>query len=120
MAGKIRVGIVGATVTVGGSGWGARTHVPALHALPDYELKAVCTTREETALASQKAFNTDLAFHSFDTMLASPEVDLVSVVFAVEDKYGVTIGENDLEKSATLGQMLALIEAKIADKAATQ
>jgi len=47
-------------------------------------------------------------------------VDLVSVVFAVEDKYGVTIGENDLEKSATLGQMLALIEAKIADKAATQ
>jgi acyl carrier protein len=47
-------------------------------------------------------------------------VDLVSVVFAVEDKYGVTIGENDLEKSATLGQMLALIEAKIAEKAATQ
>ena len=51
---KIRVGIVGATVTVGGSGWGARTHVPALKALAgDYELKAVCTTREETALASK-------------------------------------------------------------------
>jgi acyl carrier protein len=47
-------------------------------------------------------------------------VDLVSVVFAVEDKYGVTIGENDLEKSATLGQMLDLIQAKIAEKAATQ
>ncbi|HVY35198.1 MAG TPA: acyl carrier protein [Caulobacteraceae bacterium] len=47
-------------------------------------------------------------------------VDLVSVVFAVEDKYGVTIGENDLEKSATLGQMLDLIQAKIAAKAATQ
>ena len=46
-------------------------------------------------------------------------MDLVSVVFAVEDKYGVTIGENDLEKSATLGQMLALIEAKIAEKAAS-
>lgn len=47
-------------------------------------------------------------------------VDLVSVVFAVEDKYGVTIGENDLEKSATLGQMLDLIQAKIAAKAASQ
>lgn len=47
-------------------------------------------------------------------------VDLVSVVFAVEDKYGVTIGEGDLEKSATLGQMLDLIQAKIAAKAATQ
>ena len=47
-------------------------------------------------------------------------VDLVSVVFAVEDKYGVSIGENDLEKSATLGQMLSLIEAKIAEKASPQ
>jgi acyl carrier protein len=42
------------------------------------------------------------------------------VVFAVEDKYGVTFGEYDLEKSATLGQMLDLIQAKIAAKAATQ
>ena len=30
MAAKIRVGIVGATVTPGGSGWGANAHVPAL------------------------------------------------------------------------------------------
>jgi acyl carrier protein len=47
-------------------------------------------------------------------------VDLVSVVFAIEDKYGVTIGENDLEKTATLGQMLDLITAKIDEKAASQ
>jgi acyl carrier protein len=47
-------------------------------------------------------------------------VDLVSVVFAIEDKYGVTIAENELEKSATLGQMLTLIESKIAEKAASQ
>ena len=44
-------------------------------------------------------------------------VDMVSVIFAVEDKYGVTIGENDVEKTATLGQMLAMIEGKVADKA---
>ena len=30
MPDKIRVGIVGATVTQGGSGWGANAHVPAL------------------------------------------------------------------------------------------
>ena len=30
MTDKIRVGIVGATVTQGGSGWGANAHVPAL------------------------------------------------------------------------------------------
>ena len=83
MTGKIRVGIVGATVTVGGSGWGAKTHVPALKALPDYELKAVCTTRQETALASKLAFGAELAFHDFDTMLACPDIDLVTVVTRV-------------------------------------
>ena len=31
MADTIRTGIVGATVTQGGSGWGANAHVPALH-----------------------------------------------------------------------------------------
>jgi predicted dehydrogenase len=74
-------------VTVGGSGWGARAHVPALRALPEYELKAVCTTREETAVASQKAFGTDLAFHNFDDMLACPEIDLVTVVTRVPTHY---------------------------------
>ena len=47
-------------------------------------------------------------------------VDMVSVIFAIEDKYGVTIGENDIEKSATVGQMLTLIETKIAEKAAAK
>src|SRR6059036_575238 len=54
MTEKIRVGIVGATVTQGGSGWGANAHVPALKALPGYELKAVCTAHEDTARASAR------------------------------------------------------------------
>jgi predicted dehydrogenase len=91
MAAKIRVGIVGATVTVGGSGWGARTHVPALHALPEYELKAVCTAHEDTALASQKAFGTELAFHKFDDMAASPDIDLIAVVTRVPAHYDLVM-----------------------------
>jgi predicted dehydrogenase len=83
MRSPIRVGIVGATVTVGGSGWGARAHVPALRALPEYELKAVCTAHPATALASREAFGTELAFHDFDAMLACPDIDLVSVVTRV-------------------------------------
>ena len=43
MGNIIRVGIVGATVTEGGSGWGANAHVPGLNELPDYKLTAVCT-----------------------------------------------------------------------------
>src|SRR5437667_521297 len=83
MTDKIRVGIVGATVTPGGSGWGANAHVPALKALPQYDLKAVCTAHEETARASAEAFGAELAFHDFDAMVASPEIDLVSVVVRV-------------------------------------
>ena len=65
--------------------------MPALHALPEYELKAVCTAHEDTALASQKAFGTDLAFHNFDEMLACPEIDLVTVVTRVPTHYDLVM-----------------------------
>ena len=83
MADRIRVGIVGATVTPGGSGWGANAHVPALQALPNFELKAVCTAHAETARASAEKFGADLAFHDINQMAAHPEVDLVTVVVRV-------------------------------------
>jgi predicted dehydrogenase len=83
MTAKIRVGIVGATVTQGGSGWGANAHVPAIHALPDFELKAVCTAHEDTARASAEQFGAELAFHDFEEMIAHPEIDLISVVVRV-------------------------------------
>jgi predicted dehydrogenase len=83
MGTRTRVGIVGATVTPGGSGWGANAHVPALHALPDYELKAVCTAHADTAKASAAAFGADLAFHNFDDMVAHPDIDLVVVCVRV-------------------------------------
>ena len=83
MTDKIRVGIVGATVTQGGSGWGANAHVPALKALPGYELKAVCTAHEDTAKASAAAFGAERGFHRFGDMAASPEVDLIVVCVRV-------------------------------------
>ncbi|HEX6211780.1 MAG TPA: Gfo/Idh/MocA family oxidoreductase [Methylomirabilota bacterium] len=83
MTDRIRVGIVGATVTQGGSGWGANAHVPALKALPGYELTAVCTAHEETAKASAAAFGARRGFHRFDEMAAHPEVDLVVVCVRV-------------------------------------
>jgi predicted dehydrogenase len=91
MADKIRVGIVGATVTPGGSGWGARAHVPALKALPNYELLAVCTAHPDTALASARQFGAEMAFHDFDTMLAQPDVDLVAVSVRVPGHYDLVV-----------------------------
>src|ERR1700719_267304 len=43
---KIRVGIIGANAHYG---WGSSAHIPALKALPEFEITAVCTSRQETA-----------------------------------------------------------------------
>ena len=83
MTDKVRVGIVGATVTQGGSGWGANAHVPALKALPGYELTAVCTAHEDTAKASATAFGVGRAFHRFSDMASDPGVDLIVVCVRV-------------------------------------
>ena len=83
MADTIRTGIVGATVTQGGSGWGANAHVPALHLLPDYTLQAVCTAHEDTAQASKAKFDAGHAFHDIDAMAQHPEIDLIVVCVRV-------------------------------------
>lgn len=99
MAAKIRVGIVGATVTPGGSGWGANAHVPALRTLPDFELKAVCTAHEETATASAAAFGAELAFHDFEEMIAHPDIDLISVVVRVPGHHRLVMSALEAGKS---------------------
>jgi predicted dehydrogenase len=91
MPGKIRVGIVGATVTQGGSGWGANAHVPALRALPEYDLKAVCTAHTDTAKASAEAFGAELAFDNFEAMLATPDIDLVVVCVRVPGHHALVM-----------------------------
>ncbi|MBH68046.1 MAG: oxidoreductase [Rhodospirillaceae bacterium] len=83
MTDNIRVGIVGATVTPGGSGWGANAHVPALNGLPGYELKAICTAHEETAKNSAEKFGAELAFWDIKEMVEHSDVDLISVVVRV-------------------------------------
>ena len=97
MASKIRVGIVGATVTPGGSGWGARAHVPALHALPEFELKAVCTAHEETAKASKEEFGAELGFNNFEAMVSHPDIDLIAVVVRVPGHYDLVMAALELE-----------------------
>lgn len=91
MADKIRVGIVGATVTPGGSGWGANAHVPALHALPAYELRAVCTAHAATAKASAEKYGAKLAFHNMDDMVTHPDIDLVVVCVRVPGHYDLVM-----------------------------
>jgi predicted dehydrogenase len=56
-----------------------RAHLPALLALPDFELAAVCTSRPETAEESAKAYGAKMAFHDYHEMVGHPDIDLVAV-----------------------------------------
>lgn len=80
MADKIRVGIVGASVN---RGWGWRSHVPGLLALPEYELAAVCTAHEETAREAAAATGARFAYSDYHEMMANPEIDLVTIAVRV-------------------------------------
>jgi len=89
MADKIRVGIVGANQDA--NSWGARAHIPALSALPDYELKAICTAHEETAKSAAAFFGAELAFHDYNEMFAHPDIDLVAVAVRVPTHHLITM-----------------------------
>ena len=81
---KIRVGIIGANANYG---WGGRAHIPALKALPEYELVAVCTRSQATAEATARHYGIPLAFHDPAELVTHPEVDLVSVCVRVPVHY---------------------------------
>jgi predicted dehydrogenase len=89
MADKIRVGIVGANASR--SSWSTRSHIPALKALPKYELKAICTAHEDTAIEAAKAFGAEHAFHDYNAMVVHPEVDLVVVAVRVPYHHEITM-----------------------------
>jgi predicted dehydrogenase len=87
MADRIRLGIIGASPTVG---WAHRAHLPAVPASVGFELTAACTTRMETANESARQYGAKMAFDDYKAMLAHPERDAVSVVLRVPAHYEIT------------------------------
>jgi predicted dehydrogenase len=81
---KIRVGIVGASAS---RGFASIAHIPALRALPGFEIAAVCTARQETAEAAARHYGVPLAFSDPETLARHPDVDLVTVSVKVPDHY---------------------------------
>jgi predicted dehydrogenase len=87
MANKIRLGLIGASVS---GTWSARSHLPALRSSSAVELTAVCTTRAESAEAARQAYGARLAFDDYHKMIASLEIDAVAVVVRVPSHYAPT------------------------------
>jgi len=81
---KIRVGIVGVSPN---RGFASIAHIPALQALPEFEIVAVCTTRRDSAEAAARHFRIPLAFSDPEKLAHHPDVDLVTVSVKVPDHY---------------------------------
>src|SRR5215469_15582939 len=81
---KIRVGVVGASAS---RGFASIAHIPALRALPQFEIAAVCTARQESADAAARHYRVPLAFSDPEQLARHPEVDLVTVSVKVPDHY---------------------------------
>ena len=82
---KIRVGIVGASAE---RGFASIAHIPALKALPDFEIVAVATTRQASADAAAKHYGARFAFADAGELARHPDVDLVTVCVKAPDHYG--------------------------------
>jgi predicted dehydrogenase len=73
MADKIRVGVIG-------SNFGALVHIPAFKYMPDTEVVAVCSARQERAEQTAKQFGIPHNFTDYHKMLEMKDLDAVSIV----------------------------------------
>ena len=92
---KIRVGMVGLSPK---RGFASIAHIPALHALSDFDIAAVCTTRQESAEAAAQHFGIPLAFSNPEDLARHPDVDLVTVTVKVPDHYRPVMAAIDAGK----------------------
>ena len=74
------VGIIGVNPDWG---WAATAHIPALRALPNYEVRALGATSAEAARAAGEAFGVDAVFSDHEELVAQPNVDVVAVTVKV-------------------------------------
>src|SRR5437867_5147697 len=74
------VGIIGVSPV---RGWAATAHIPALRALPNYEIRALSAHSVESARAAGQAFRVTAAFSDHEQLLTQPDIDVVAVTVKV-------------------------------------
>jgi predicted dehydrogenase len=74
------VGIIGVSPTWG---WAATAHIPALRALPNYEIRALSAHSPESARAAGEAFGVSVVFSDHQHLVTRRDIDLVAVTVKV-------------------------------------
>src|SRR5256884_4011321 len=74
------VGIVGVSPV---RGWAATAHIPALRALPGYEIRALSAHNAESARAAGEVFGVSAVFSDHEQLVTQPDIDVVAVTVKV-------------------------------------
>src|SRR6266581_249519 len=74
------VGIIGVSPV---RGWAATAHIPALRALPTYEILALSGHSAESARAAGEAFGVSAVFSDHQQLVSQPDIDVVAVTVKV-------------------------------------
>src|SRR5438270_7306310 len=74
------VGIIGVSPD---RGWATTAHIPALRALPNYEIRALSARSAESARAVGEAFGVKAVFSDHEQLVIQPDIDLVVVTVKV-------------------------------------
>src|SRR5882672_7373157 len=64
-------------------GWAATAHIPALRALPNYEIRALSAHSAESARAAGEVFGVSAVFSDHEQMVTQPDIDVVAVTVKV-------------------------------------
>src|SRR5213082_2742388 len=64
-------------------GWATTAHIPALRALPNYEIRALSAHSAESARAAGEVFGVSAVFSDHEEMVSQPDIDLVAVTVKV-------------------------------------
>jgi predicted dehydrogenase len=70
------VGLIGVSPS---RGWAATAHIPALRALPNYEIRALSAHTPEAARAAGEAFGVETVVADHEQLVTRPDIDLVAV-----------------------------------------
>ncbi len=77
---NLGVGIIGVSPT---RGWAATAHIPALRALPNYEIRALSAQNAESARAAGEASGVSKVFLDHEELVTQPDIDVVTVTVKV-------------------------------------
>ncbi len=77
---RLGVGIIGVSPV---RGWAAIAHIPALRALPNYEIRAVSAHSAESARAAGRVFGVSAVFTDPEDLVSQSDIDVVAVTVKV-------------------------------------